>query len=104
MRDHYAFHAARGVTHVWAAAVITGLALVMTGAVAYNAVDAKQSAKDEALARQNANRADIERLMSELKSIERVVRENNMILKSQFPMPSMEDVMQNTMPIQTETH
>lgn len=98
IRDHHAFHAARGATHIWAAAVITGLSLVITGALAYNVVDAKQSAKDAALAKQNANRADIERVMNKLNEIETIVKQNKLILQSQFPSPTLEDVMQNTMP------
>lgn len=40
MRDHHAMHAANGMTHVWAAAIVTGLAIVLTGAVAYTQVEA----------------------------------------------------------------
>ena len=38
--DHHAGHAARGANHVWAAAIISGLAVVLTGAVAYSSVEA----------------------------------------------------------------
>lgn len=40
MRDHHALHAARGVTHIWSAAIITGFAIVLTGAIAFNAAQA----------------------------------------------------------------
>lgn len=40
MRDHHIVHAARGVAHVWSAAIVAGLAVVLTGAIAYTAVDA----------------------------------------------------------------
>lgn len=40
IRDHHIIHAARGVTHVWAAAIVAGLAVVLTGAIAYTAVQA----------------------------------------------------------------
>ena len=43
MRDHHIVHAARGMTHVWTAAIVTGFAIVLTGAVAFNAVQAKTS-------------------------------------------------------------
>ena len=34
LRDHYALHASRGVANVWPAAIISGLAIVLTGALA----------------------------------------------------------------------
>jgi len=40
MRDHHIVHAARGVTHVWSAAIITGLAIVLTGAIAWSSAQA----------------------------------------------------------------
>ena len=40
IRDHHIMHAANGVTHVWAAAIVTGLAIVLTGAIAYSSVEA----------------------------------------------------------------
>ncbi|MEO5927827.1 MAG: hypothetical protein ABIO72_03845 [Patescibacteria group bacterium] len=41
MRDHHIVHAARGISHVWSAAIITGLAVVITGTVAFSSVQAK---------------------------------------------------------------
>lgn len=38
--DHHAHHTARGVNHVWAAAIVSGLAVVLTGVVAYSSVEA----------------------------------------------------------------
>lgn len=40
MRDHHIVHVARGVSHIWSAAIITGFAIVLTGAVAFHAVQA----------------------------------------------------------------
>ena len=40
IRDHHIIHAARGVAHVWSAAIVAGLAIVLTGAIAYTAVQA----------------------------------------------------------------
>jgi len=40
IRDHHIIHAARGVAHVWTAAIVAGLAVVLTGAIAYTAVQA----------------------------------------------------------------
>lgn len=44
MRDHHILHAARGMTHVWSAAVISGLAVVITGVIAYQSVQARETA------------------------------------------------------------
>lgn len=41
LRDHHIVHAARGISHVWSAAIITGLAVVITGAIAFNSVQAE---------------------------------------------------------------
>lgn len=41
MRDHHIVHAARGAAHVWTAAIVAGLAIVLTGAIAYTAVEAQ---------------------------------------------------------------
>lgn len=43
MRDHHILHAARGATHVWSAAIISGLAVVVTGVFAYSSVQARES-------------------------------------------------------------
>jgi hypothetical protein len=40
LRDHHILHAARGVSHIWSAAIITGFAIVLTGAIAFQAVQA----------------------------------------------------------------
>lgn len=40
LRDHHILHAAKGVTNIWTAAVVTGFALVLTGAIAFNAAQA----------------------------------------------------------------
>ncbi len=45
LRDHHALHAARGVAHVWTAAIVSGLAVVVTGFLAYNAAQAAVPAR-----------------------------------------------------------
>ena len=45
IRDHHIVHAAKGVTHIWSAAIVTGFALVLTGAIALTAVQASTDAK-----------------------------------------------------------
>ena len=44
MRDHHILHAARGVTHMWSAAVISGLAVVVTGVFIYSSAQAREVA------------------------------------------------------------
>jgi hypothetical protein len=46
LRDHHAAVAANGVQHVWTAAIIAGLAVVLTGAIAYSAVQANEPIND----------------------------------------------------------
>lgn len=41
LRDHDIVHAAKGSTHAWTAALVAGLAVVLTGAIAYTAVEAE---------------------------------------------------------------
>lgn len=92
--DHHAFHAARGSTHIWAAALITSLALVVTGAVAFQSVEAAQTKKTEALAKQAATRADV----AELKELmRRIDGKLDKVLGSK-ENPSPEVMMQKVMP------
>jgi len=50
---HHSYTAARGMEHIWLATIAAGLALVITGFVAYNAaqasVDERQAARDQQL-------------------------------------------------------
>ena len=41
MRDHHVIHAARQASHIWSAAIVTGLAIVLTGALGYAAIGAE---------------------------------------------------------------
>jgi len=41
MRDHHILHAAHGTSHIWAAAIIAGLAVVLTGAIAFSVAQAQ---------------------------------------------------------------
>lgn len=43
VRDHHAHVAARGVHHTWMAAIVTGAAIVLTGALAFQGVEAGSS-------------------------------------------------------------
>jgi len=46
IRDHHILHTARGVAHVWTATIIAGLAIVITGAIAFSAVNAQNQYQD----------------------------------------------------------
>lgn len=43
IRDHHIVHAARHASHVWSAAIVTGLAVVLTGSLGYAAFGAESS-------------------------------------------------------------
>ena len=43
IQDHHILHTARGVAHIWTATIIAGLAIVITGTVAFTTVSAKAS-------------------------------------------------------------
>ncbi|MBU1448328.1 hypothetical protein KJ925_00175 [Patescibacteria group bacterium] len=47
MRDHHILHVSRGMSHIWAASIIAGLAVVLTGAFAFSAAQAQTDAKIE---------------------------------------------------------
>lgn len=72
-RDHYALHAARGVAHIWMAVIVTGVSMVLTGALAFTAVQAKTD-QDQSL-RDGKSRADLTRVMERLDKIERAVNQ-----------------------------
>jgi hypothetical protein len=43
IRDHHVVHAARHASHIWSAAIVAGLAVVLTGALGYAAIGAESS-------------------------------------------------------------
>ena len=75
LRDHHMLHAARGVTHIWAAAVVTGLAVVITGSVAFSSVQASADQQSNALRQQNPGQNDWARVMDRLSQVERALGE-----------------------------
>lgn len=68
LRDHHALHAARGVAHVWTAAIVSGLAVVITGILAYNAQAATP-------VRRPAVSPEVRAIMERLDRMEQSVRE-----------------------------
>jgi hypothetical protein len=94
LADHHAFTASRGSTHIWAAALITSLALVVTGAVAFQSAEASQTKQAEAMTKQSATRADIAELKEMMRRIDGKL---DKVLGSK-ENPSPEVMMQKVMP------
>jgi hypothetical protein len=98
LTDHHSYTAARASSHIWGAALITSLALVVTGAVAFNSAEAGQTKKAQEMYRQNANRGDIEKIVTQLNRIERNTKETlEFLLKGQTPKTQAE-IMDSTRP------
>ncbi|MFA5935945.1 MAG: hypothetical protein WC787_03780 [Patescibacteria group bacterium] len=70
MRDHHIVHAARGISHIWSAAIITGLAIVLTGAIAFNSVEA-QTDKSKT----SATTSDVQALAKRLDRMEKMLKD-----------------------------
>ncbi len=93
--DHHAFTASRGSTHAWSAAIITSLALVVTGTVAFQSVSASQTQRSETLSKQTANRSDI----AELKDmITRLNARLDQVLSAKATKSSDGDMLKKIMP------
>lgn len=90
LHDHHMIRASRGTTHIWPAAVITSLALLVTGTVAFYSVNAAEDERTAALQRQGANRADVQKIVEQLNRIERMTSD---ILLTVKPELSAEDMM-----------
>ncbi len=94
-RDHHIMMAAHGATHIWAAAVITSLALVVTGAIAFQSVQADQTQRAQVLAKQNANRNDIADLKDQLKRMDMKL---DKIMASTVPAASLNTTDEGGLP------
>ncbi len=66
--DHHALHAARGVGHIWTATIVTGFAIVVTGAIALQSAQARVSQPPAA-------GRDMAAVMQRLDRIERAIME-----------------------------
>ncbi len=64
IRDHHALHAAQGVSHIWSASIITGFAIVLTGAMVFQTAQARteRAATSTANGLRSENAQLIERL------------------------------------------
>lgn len=96
--DHHATHFAQASTHIWSAAVVTGLALVVTGTIAYQTVSAESTQTARALQKQNANRADIAQVIEQLNRIERVSTETRNLLKGETEPTTDIEKLEKTLP------
>jgi len=73
IRDHHSWHAARGASHIWTAAIVSGFAVVLTGVLAYSAAEAKTvQAQEEERA---ATHAEMVEVMQKLNAMEQMLVE-----------------------------
>lgn len=72
LADHHVHNAARAGNHVWAAAIVSGLAVVLTGAVAYSSVQAGSTSTAMAPV---ATQIDMDRMVERLSAIEIQLRD-----------------------------
>ncbi|MCE9586335.1 hypothetical protein K8R04_03385 [Candidatus Uhrbacteria bacterium] len=93
--DHHAYTASRGSTHIWAAALITSLALVVTGTVAFQSAEASQNKQAQILSKQSASRADIAELKEMMRRIDGKL---DKVLGANAP--SNEQLMKKIMPVE----
>ena len=70
--DHHTLRAAHASSHIWAAAIVSGLAVVLTGVVAYSSVEAS-TAQHEVVA-QDANRSDMDQMFERINSLEAAIQ------------------------------
>lgn len=68
LRDHHIVHAARQASHVWSAAIVTGLAIVLTGALGYAAIGAEGAGSGGSMY------AEFQQLHNQLDRIEKTVK------------------------------
>lgn len=95
VQAHHALHAARGVGHVWAASIVTGFAVVLTGVIAFQSAQAKGVPQTETRSQMNA--AQVGQLNQRLERLEKMVRETKFACEGIDPneeedqQPSMDD-------------
>lgn len=73
LRDHYMVHAARGASHVWPAAIVSGLAILLTGVFVHAAVVPNDPAGITDIQEISAQ---IQRLSTRLERLETLVDES----------------------------
>lgn len=70
--DHHTMRAAHASSHIWAAAIVSGLAVVLTGVVAYSSVEAS-STQQEAYV-EETNRTDMDAMFERINSLEATIQ------------------------------
>ncbi len=71
---HHALHASRGIAHVWSASIISGLAVVLTGVIAYSSIQGgAQAAAYVSPAAQPATRGDVTTLSQQIQQLQQEV-------------------------------
>jgi hypothetical protein len=70
LHDHHIIHAARGVAHVWTAAIVAGLAVVLTGAIAYTAVEAQSASSTQS----GGGNSELSEIRMKLNNVEAMVK------------------------------
>jgi len=89
IRDHHIMHVARGISHVWTATIIAGLAVVLTGAVAFSSVNAANQNRDDVRTAQSTSL-----ILDKMQSIESRLN----ALENQFQQMSARQQAQNSPP------
>lgn len=76
-------HAARGVGHIWAASIITGFAVVLTGVVAFQSAQAKTT--QETAAVRQGTQTELRQVLDRLTRMERLVEETRQACRGDQP-------------------
>lgn len=84
LRDHYMVHAARGASHVWPAAIVSGLAILLTGVFVHAAVIPSEPAGMTDIQEISAQ---IQRLSTRLERLEMLVDESKGLIDAPPVVP-----------------
>jgi hypothetical protein len=75
-RDHHVLTMARGSMHVWSAAIVVGLAVVLTGAVAFQSVRAQEMRRAAVVTKGEVyTRGDMMKVMERLDQMEKSLKD-----------------------------
>lgn len=85
IRDHHALHAAQGVSHIWSASIITGFAIVLTGAIAFQTAQART--EREAAATTQSVRSENAQLVERLNRLETLMLDTRRACRGETTPP-----------------
>lgn len=85
IRDHHALHAAQGVSHIWSASIITGFAIVLTGAIAFQTAQARTE-REAAATTQNV-RSENAQLVERLNRLEALMLDTRRACRGETTPP-----------------